>query len=229
MDYLHNVYSLLRYVGLQKRDVEAVLGNPEQLPTVDETKHRIRHIFNHDLLNHIDTLKKQQELEKLPLEEKKALLVFIQKAERKELADQQRVKRSLVAKAAQDRFRKGIVRVFDKIIGRERTVRRINQKETEKLRRKQRKSRQLLILRQNRERRELQSEIVELREKHQQERRELAKRIYEIRQAQQPELNKTISKELVENSISAKKQSQPEARAISSKRRQYSSKGMTPS
>ncbi len=95
LDYTGKVYSLSRHGGVSTKDLKNRLGSPEQLPTVDATKGKIRKFYTADILDRINALKRKHEQALLPLKDKKALLVHIQKAERRELSDQQRVSRDL--------------------------------------------------------------------------------------------------------------------------------------
>lgn len=195
LDHMGKVYSLPRYGGIKKKDLESRFGSPEQLPSVSKTQEKIKRLINGDILSRIDQLKRRHKLETLPLDEKKALLVHIQRAERRELSDQQRVKRGLVAKSGKERYRRGLRGFFDKVTGNEKRVRLVNRKETVKLKQKQTETRQMIIFRHNRDRSELQREIVKMRDSQRQERMLLAKRIHEFRQEHDQERKKSISRE----------------------------------
>ncbi|MDA9560119.1 hypothetical protein N9R59_04120 [Porticoccaceae bacterium] len=184
MDHTNKVYLLSRHGGISTRDIKNRLGSSDQLPTVEVTKSKIRSTFNGEILKRIQELKRQHEQEILPALEKKALLVHIQKAERRELSDHQRVKRNLVAMAGKDRFRRGIRGFSDKVTGKEKRVRLVNRKEVVTLKRRQTETRQMMIFRHNRDRGELQREISKIRASQRQERVLLAKRIHEFRQVQ---------------------------------------------
>ncbi len=184
MDHSSKVYSLSRFGGINSKDLKTRLGSPDQLPTVRATQDKIRSMVNSDVLSRIKLLKKRHSMEIQPLQEKKAELVRVQRAERRELSDQQNIEQNIVAENGKGRFRRGVMGFFDKVTGKERRLRLINQKETAQLKQKQKEAREAMIFRQNRDRTELQKEFKQVRGKQQQERILLAKRIHEFRQVQ---------------------------------------------
>lgn len=197
LDHMGKVYSLSRFSGIRKKDLEGRLGQSDQLPSVAETQQKIRKTFNAEILARISDLKQEHKKELLPQKEKQALLVYIQKAERKELLDQQCVKRSFIAKKGKDRYRRGVRGFFDKVTGRERKVKLVNRKETKRIKKQQKESRQMMIFRQNRDRRALQEEMLTMRGSQRKEREQLAKRIYEFRQVQILEREQTSQQEFL--------------------------------
>jgi hypothetical protein len=82
---------------------------------------------------------------------------------------------------------------FDKVTGKEKKIRLINQKETENLKQKQKTAREELVFRHGGARSVLQGEFKQVRDKQQDERTLLAKRIYEFRQVQERERKNSIS------------------------------------
>ena len=55
-------------------------------------------------MGRIEAMKARHKAESQPLEDKRTQLVFRQKAERRELSDEQRVKRHLLIKSGRDKF-----------------------------------------------------------------------------------------------------------------------------
>lgn len=187
LDNSSKVYSLSRYGGIKTKELKNRLGSPESLPTVTTTQAKISLGMNSEIRSRIAMLKRQHEQEIQPLKDKKAELVRVQRAERRELADQQRVKRHILAKEGRDKFRRGVMGFFDKVTGREKRIRLINQKETAKLRQKQKQARQELVFRHGDVRAVLQGEFKQVRGKQRDERTLLAKRIHEYRSMQERE------------------------------------------
>ena len=141
LDNSSKVYSLSRFGGIKTKELKNRLGSPDSLPTATATQDKIRLSINSEIRGRISMLKRQHEQELKPLQDKKAELVRVQRAERRELAEQQRVKRHILAKEGRDKFRRGVMGFFDKVTGREKRIRLINQKETAKLRQKQKTAR----------------------------------------------------------------------------------------
>ena len=187
LDNASKVYSLSRHGGIKTKEMKNRLGSPDSLPTVSATQEKIRLGMNSEIRSRISMLKQRHKEELQPLQDKKAELVRVQRTERRELADQQRVKRNILAKEGRDKFRRGIMGFFDKVTGRERRIRLINQEETAKLRQKQKLVRQELVFRHGEARSVLQDEFKQVRGAQQQERMLLAKRIHEYRGMQERE------------------------------------------
>jgi len=187
LDNTSKVYSLSRHGGIKTKELKSRLGSPDSLPAVSETQEKIRLGMNSEIRSRISMLKQRHKEELQPLQDKKAELVRVQRNERRELADQQRVKRSILAKEGRDKFRRGIMGFFDKVTGREKRIRLINQKETAKLRQQQRLARQELVFRHGEVRSVLQDKFKQVRTKQQDERTSLAKRIHEYRGMQDRE------------------------------------------
>jgi len=187
LDNSSKVYSLSRFGGIKTKELKNRLGSPDLLPTVEATQDKIRLSFNSEIRSRIAQLKQRHIQEIKPLQDKKAELVRIQRAERRELSDQQRMKRHLLTKEGRDKFRRGVMGFFDKVTGREKRIRLINQKETANLRQKQKEARQELVFRHGGVRSVLQDELKQVRGNQRGERTLLAKRIHEYRQMQDRE------------------------------------------
>ena len=158
LDNSSKVYSLSRFGGIKTKELKNRLGSPDQLPTVMATQGKIRLSFNSEILSRISLLKKRHADEIQPFQDKKAELVRVQRAERRELSEQQRVKRHLLAKTGRDKFRRGVMGFFDKVTGKEKRIRLINQKETARLKDKQKTTREELVFRHGGSRSVLQDE-----------------------------------------------------------------------
>lgn len=178
VDHSETIYSLSRIGGIKTKELKQRLGLPDALLSVSDTSTRIRAIYNRQAFARIKGLKAKQTSDMAKLNEQKAHLIEIQKAERRELQDQQRVKRHITEKSAKERYRRGLRGLFDKVSGRNRRVRLINEKEGRLLHKRQTESREKMIFRHNLERAKLQKPIVELRAQHRFERAQLAKAIH---------------------------------------------------
>lgn len=181
LDHDEKVFSLSRHGGIKTKELKAKLGNPEELSSINVTKQRIRLAYNAEMREMIKKLKDKHREQIKPLNDKKALLVHIQKAERQELKDRQRIKRKIVTKNGRDKFRRGIMGIFDKLTGKERRLRLINQKEINRTKNQQTESKQKLIFRHNMERAELQKQIEQVKKRQQEERKQLSMRIHQMR------------------------------------------------
>jgi len=201
VDHSETIYSLSRVGGLKTKELKRRLGSPDALPSVSDTSTRIRTIYNRQAFEQIKALKAKQAGEMARLNEQKAHLVEIQKAERRELQDQQRIKRHITEKSAKERYRRGLRGLFDKVSGRNRRIRLINEKEGWLLQKRQTESREKMIFRHNLERAKLQKPIVELRDQHRLERVQLARAIHLAR------MRDEARSKLIENSKTDRKAS----------------------
>ncbi len=192
LDNSSKVYSLSRFGGIKTKELKNRLGSPDQLATVTATQDKIRLSFNSEIFSRIALLKKRHTDEIQPLQDKKEELVRVQRAERRELSEQQRMKRHILAKEGRDKFRRGVMGFFDKVTGKEKRIRLINQKETANLKQKQKTVREKLVFRHGGARSGLQDEFKQVRDKQQSERTLLAKRIHEFRQVQERERTNSI-------------------------------------
>lgn len=141
----------------------------------------MRKSYRHDLQQKIKDLKAKHSAEQQPLLLEKRRLVEIQRAERRELQDQQRLKRNLIKKTIADKYRKGIMGVFDKINGRNKRLKLIGQKKLMQLKKQQTESREQIIFRHNLDRAKLQTRIAEQRDRQITERTQLAKHIHDLK------------------------------------------------
>lgn len=187
VDHTEKVYSLSRHGALKAKELKARLGDASEQPSIALTNMRIRSIYTKEMLAKVNSLKNQHKAQRAPIEQKKAELIKIQRAERREQQDRHRLKRKATMKAARGRFRKGVRGFFDMVSGRNQRIRLIGRKALNKVKATHSKSRQKMIFRHNLERAEIQKEILDVKHRHMEERRQLAKRILAIRAAQKAE------------------------------------------
>lgn len=208
MDHTEKVFSLSKFGDFKRKELKAKLGDPDGLPSVAMAAVEIRSIYNSEMKSLIKELKQKQRNEMLPLEEKKALLVTIQRAQRQEQKDQHRVKRNLTSKSVREGFKKGILGLFDKVTGKERRLRLVGKDKLNKLKERHGSSRQKLVFEHNLQRAELQQEIQAKRDEQRLERKELAKRIFDIRTHNHEQKRGTLSHRFDSSSLDKSKQSE---------------------
>ena len=228
LDHTEKVYSISRHGGIKTKELNSRVGSPEALPSVEQVKLHVRQSYDGAARDLIQELKEKHRKEQKPLREKKVLLVHIQRAERRELKDRQRLKRHLVIKSARDKFRRGIMGLFDKVTGREKRLHLINKKIIGQVKRKQVESRKRIVFRHNLERRVLQRDIIALRTRQHEERKLLAKRIHQMRKTERVQSREGLSRdfdhavlnqEKEHTSEHSRKQSQEAEKAIRTRHR----------
>ena len=206
LDHKETVYSLSRHGGIKTKELKSRLGRPDELPSVTMTGLKIRSTYNAEALAMIKNLKQKHRKEMLPLKEKKAVLVEIQRAERQELKDRHRVKRHITAKSARDGFRRGVMGLFDKVTGKESRLRLVGKGRLSKLKNQQSETRQKMIFRHNLERSKLQSPIEVMREKHSDDRRDFAKRLFKMRSTKKVQTRDSLTQKFESSSLDIKQE-----------------------
>lgn len=195
LDHNAKVYSLSRFSGIKVKELKQKIGLPEQLPSVRETEKRIASFVSETMLSQVAQFKQNHRNEVQALLEKKALLVHIQKAERRELREHQHIKRRLLSHHAKEKFNKGVMRFFNKVVNKEKLVRLLHRKDFKKLDQRQTEFRQMMIFRHNKERAELQKEVKQIRFVQRQERMALAKQLVAVRRGELEQLGQLTRQE----------------------------------
>ena len=166
VDYQGEVYAVPRMTGQKTKAVKERLGDPASLPSVEATKARVADLMEKVLKRHIETLDKESAQRLTPLKDRKLAMRAAHKADRTTL-DQKHASRWVAeSKARQERFSKGLKGVWDWLRGKHSAVRKRNEAEIAFKRERDAKERQDLINRQLTERRDLQAEIRNERQRH---------------------------------------------------------------
>ena len=207
LDHNAKVYSLSRFSGIKVKELKQKLGLPDKLPSVKETEKKIGSFVTKSMLSELSVLKRRHREDIQDLLEKKALLVHIHKAERRELMDHQRVKRRLLSSHAKEGFNKGILRIFDKVVNTDKVVRLLRRKDFRKLEHKQAESRQMMVFRQNRERAELQSQFKRVKGEQRIQRMEFAKQLVAVRRGELEDISLQTQTQFQKQSQQQKKNS----------------------
>lgn len=163
IDHMGEVHSLSRALDLKQKDLGARLGDPAALRDVGEAKVALAKLMVPAIQRHIKDAHVAFETKKLPLVRKRAELVQSQRSERKNLVDRHATEFDRETMERSARLPKGVRGLWHRITGKYQEVRRQNEAEADASRRKQNEERHTLIERQMRERRALEVEIKESR------------------------------------------------------------------
>ena len=166
LDFEGEVYSLPRMTGARTKAIKDRLGDPNALPTVEETKQRMGALYERALERHVVTLREQTKERLKPLRDRKAELTTQHRAERRTLREEQRQRWTKESAERQARFSKGLRGVWDWLRGRHKAVRKRNEMEVAFKRDRDRSEYQLLIRSQLTQRQELQKELEQVRREH---------------------------------------------------------------
>ncbi|MEM7192532.1 MAG: relaxase/mobilization nuclease domain-containing protein [Pseudomonadota bacterium] len=169
IDYRGEVYAVARYAGVKAKDVQAKLGDPKTLRSVDQVKAEIAT----RMTTKIETFVKQAERDaarrKAYIDFRKAEVVGRHREERKQLAEshEKRWQAETMARAA--RLPKGFSGIWHRLTGRYAKVKAQNEHESLDALRRDSAEKDALIVRQLEERQKLQQEIRTQREAAQEE------------------------------------------------------------
>jgi hypothetical protein len=117
VDYRGEVYSLARYAGVKTKEVKQRLGDPDSLPSVDETKTIFKKRITPNLNKLIKQQKQNHKTQKSILQEKVFTLAKQQKLTRQALVKRQQKEQELFKHHNAAQTRKGLAGVWDFLSG----------------------------------------------------------------------------------------------------------------
>lgn len=175
VDLNGNVHAVARTAGVKAKDVAHKLGDPAALPQVSKVADELKQRQSDQLKRFIGEVKARHAAQLAPLEEKRAQVRSAHQGERARLKVKQEERWQAETEVRANRVRTGFAGLIDKITGKAKAIKEQNRLEAfEGLRRDQRQ-RDRLISDQMIERRALQSQFNELRNRQMQDRRVLAR------------------------------------------------------
>jgi len=162
LDHACEVFAVPKWVGVKTTEVRAKLNDQETLPSVDEAREQMANTMS----AHLETLKKQQDtaIKKRisEIEQKRMQMVEKHTTQREELQRVQNERYHCETQARQERYRKGLTGLIDRITGRHRQIKKQNERETELAKQRDQKEKDTLIFEQLDQRRILQTRIERL-------------------------------------------------------------------
>ncbi|MCG3266269.1 relaxase/mobilization nuclease domain-containing protein [Yoonia sp. I 8.24] len=177
LDVDGNVHSIAKWAGLKAKDVNAKLGSPENLPSVDVTQSNIRSKVSHQMRDYIGQIKDRQNGDLDPLRDQLSDMNNAHRSERNKLNDGQSNRWTEETKVRSDRLNKGLRGLFDRLTGTHRGIQNSNAKEALACSKRDQKQRDFMVLEQMKERRALQREFQKLRRKHMKDREVIAQKV----------------------------------------------------
>ncbi len=191
-------YAISKWTGLKAKDVRAKLGSADTLKSVDEARSFIRSKVTNQLRHYIAQTKERQAQDFTPLRDEHQAMKNSHAQERKKLKDGQAKRWAAETRARSDRLNKGLRGLFDRLTGAYRMTSKRNEREAVMCAKRDQDQRDLLIQQQMNERRKLQEQIVDMRDRHKGERKQLARAIRSALKSsspkfvRSPERNKSI-------------------------------------
>lgn len=169
VDWRGEIYAISRWTGIRTREVKAKLGSPDALPSVVETQKTIAERMEQKLLRFTSEIKQEFEQAQEGLQGKRQALVLRQRAERQRLAEKHRERAVVEAKQRAEKFRKGLAGLWDWVRGKRAEIREANETELASCQMRDRNEHEQLVNRHLEERRDLQQQIRNLRQRYEME------------------------------------------------------------
>lgn len=173
VDLYGEVYSLSRQIGVKKADLTKKLGDAQQLPSVEEAKNTISGRLTQQFKGYSNELNLKHKQELQPLFYAKQAMT---QQHRKARADQKQMHENRWQAEEQERaarLRKGFQGLWDRLTGAYQRTCAKNEKETQKAFLRDKEEKENLVAKQLTERRKLQTQFKDLRQKQIKERADL--------------------------------------------------------
>ncbi len=173
VDYKGEIYSLSRWSDMKTKELKEKLGNPKDLPSIEEVKAEISQKMSPKVEEYIAETKKKISKDRQPLQKAITTLKERHSNERQELRTHQTQRWTQEETKRYERLPRGIAGLWHRITGKYQQIRKLNELETVRCERRDRNENQALIEKQLEERNRLQTHVQTKRENHQKTMREL--------------------------------------------------------
>lgn len=167
------VVSISRATGRKSKELQARLGKPDDLRSVEEARKRVAEDILPRVKTHMDQARAKSRAELAELDARRAAMAKAHADERTRLDAGQKARSEAEARMRAERFRKGMAGVWDRLTGKRAQLEKQNQFEALWALRRDQDQRQMTVNAQLRERGELQDEIRSTRARHAQSLRAL--------------------------------------------------------
>lgn len=163
IDIHGEVYAVARWIGVKTRDVVARTGDIEALPSVDTIRKHVAALVRDKLASFIRSASDEFAQAAQLLEGRRIAMVERHRKARRELELAQRTRSNDEALRRTERFRKGILGLWDRVTGKHAELRRRNEAETATCAERDVAEKQALVQGQLQERQRLQEDIMQER------------------------------------------------------------------
>lgn len=180
LDVDGNVHTIAKWTGIKTKDVKAKLGSPEDLPSVDETKLHVRSKVSSQMRDFIAKAKDRHTTEMHPLHNEISSIVQAHRQERKALKQGQAKRWADETKERSRRLNGGLRGLLDKVTGKSKATRQLNEREALKAAKRDQQQRDFMVREQMKERQRLQERVKKMKVKQRAERQNLARDIASI-------------------------------------------------
>ncbi|MGH1457224.1 MAG: relaxase/mobilization nuclease domain-containing protein [Alphaproteobacteria bacterium] len=177
IDYKGEIYSLSRWSEVKTKELKQKLGNPKDLPSIEEVQDQIAQKMTPQIEQYIADTKSNIEKDRHPLQQAIKSLKERHRNERQALSSQQTERWTQEEKQRYERLPRGVAGFWHRITGKYQKVRRLNELETIRCERRDRNEKQTFIENQLEQRNKLQTHVQTKRENYHDRLRELRKDI----------------------------------------------------
>lgn len=159
VDTNDEVYAVARWIGLKTKDVRDRMGGVETLPGVGEVRKNVSDLVREKLSGFADEITEEFAQASAKLEGKRVVMVDYHRAARRELQAAQEIRGIAEARRRAERYRKGLLGLWDRVTGKHASIRAQNEVEVTASAERDAAERQALIDCQLEERQRLQQDI----------------------------------------------------------------------
>ena len=184
VDYKGEIYSLSRWSGVKTKDLKAKLGDQKELPSTEEVKKEISQKMTGKVNEYLAETKKRLKKDREPLKRAITTLKDRHQNERQELRVQHNERWTQEENKRSERLPYGFMGLWHRITGVYQKIRKLNELETVRCERRDRKEDQAVIEKQLEERGRLQVHVQAKRENHHKVMHELRQDISSYRDMQ---------------------------------------------
>ncbi|NSY32276.1 relaxase [Pseudoalteromonas sp. JC28] len=189
MDWRGEIYSLSRSLNIKAKEVKARLGEPSDLPTVEETEIMIADQYEQLHKRFSKTLRAKHDFAIKPLTDQKQVLRAEQRSMREQMTLAQTTRAQQEQAERQSKIRKGLLGLWDYLTGKSKKQHKENEQLAQQAIARDEREKEKLIQFQLEQRKRLQNQLQVLREAQQQEQAQLSE---DMKQDLTPELRQKI-------------------------------------
>ncbi|MCP4934703.1 MAG: relaxase/mobilization nuclease domain-containing protein [bacterium] len=169
VDWRGEVFSLSRWTSFKRKELQNKLGDPKDLPSVDDIKSNIGQKLAQRIKDFVDILNRKHEQTFAPIYAQKQAMTNRHTQMRDRLNQDHEQRRFVEAQERQARFTRGLTGLWHRISGKHREIRQQNEMEALQSFREMQAEKDDLILRQLDERQPLQDQLSQAKEQNTQD------------------------------------------------------------
>jgi hypothetical protein len=193
VDIRGEVYSLCRWLDIKSKQLKEHLGEPENLPTVEDTKQLIQQQMTERLKAYMEEVKTEAQVEAAPLRSHKRALVKHHRESRESLRAKQEERSLQEVKARQASIPRGLRSLWSRLTGDYQSKIKSAERDYQRCEDRDKAEREALMAKQLAERRVLQAEFHQFKNRYQERMRTLRQDMaWYMEMGQAPERKPTL-------------------------------------